>query len=613
MLSYLSLLLLTASLCFQEHPDKDHLPPCGTKQALHATEVTVRRNLLSHDFSFDPYPDDNQRVINSILQTLSEGAGKLRAFTSYRVEMTTVTSIVRCDAHGVRLVVSPETISVGGDTDYKDFSLAHLLVPDRVDLRLRLYLPDDVLLYSGDFAGTDIPCVDTPMITVEIGYDGDPDSVFVALDDFSFYYDDRMHDRMRNWGRALERYYVVPGALDEVVRLTESLDPYNPATLLMDEFSLCKAESLLGAFQFEPFHGWLDLAANDPERLMERYAGLKTTTDSLRSAFNHSIVHIDSLFYLSGSSSLEEGELNRAMEYFSSAIHYNPYHILSHLAIAGIDKQTGNKVAALQRLADVYTAMFPSEKMQSRIDLLTDSVLSLFFQDASGYILEERYTQALEQLRHVEVFCVEAATTDLCQPRLFIHLSESHTGIHDSFLVVAARALRNDNLRLAETYITSALAYQKEKQPYIADASQALSLYFRVFTRYRVLADLFGLLDEPLLSNEYLASAKEIAGNHPALFAYVMAGSTKETLRSAVLNYARSGMPAESLEIMNKLRIQGTASAELSFHQRVAGAEAARHYKSIHGKTTDPDTIVRKITNNDPWFADFIRSFLSHW
>ncbi len=613
MLSFLSLILLIATLFVQEHPDTDHMLPYETKQTPGAGVETATHTLLVQDFSFDPYPDDRERVINSILQTLSEGAGKLRVFTSYRVEMTAVTTIFSCDTNGVRLVVSPKKISVSGDTDYKDFSLAHLLVPDKVDVRLQLYSSDNELLYTGYFTGTDIPCAGEPMLTVDIGYDGDPDSVYAELSDIYFYYDDRMFERMRYWGLALERYYVVPEELRKVVRLTEGLDPYNPSTLLMDEFSLCEAESVLGAFQFEPFHGWLDLTNNDPEGVMERYAGLKTTADSLRTAFNHSIVHIDSLYYLSGKKSLEEAELNRAMEYFMSAVHYNPYHIPSHLAIAGIDKQTGNKVAALRRLSDVYTAMFPSETMHSRIDLLTDSVLSLFFQDAAGYIMEERYTQALEQLRHVEVFCDEAAATDLCQPRLFRHLSESHMGIYDSFLVVAARALRNDNLSLAETYIFSALAYQEEKQAYIADASQALSLFFRIFTRYRVLADLFYLLDEPLVSKVYLASAKEIAGSHPMLFEYVLAGNIEETLKSAVLNYARTGMPVESLEIMNKLKTLGVASAELSFHQRVAGAEAAKHYKSIHGENTEPGTIVSKITNNDPWFADFIRSFLAHW
>lgn len=571
--------------------------------------VETKTQSIRQSYSFSPYPGPGQDIVNTILGTLAQGQGRLRVYTSYELYLTLRMEFYEDAEDGVILHVFADKIDIEGNTSYKDFSLSHLLLPDKATFNVMVSDGDQGIVYSGEYAGMEAPEQGALWLEITFPYKGGIRELEARLSDAVFYYDDRTLERILLWDQSLQDYYTAPARLGTIRDLIRDMDPNDPENILIEEFRLCEAEALMGVISFEPFHHWLDLPNNDPLAFIPAYEALKSQIDSLRSAFNHSIVYIDSLFYHRGMTLSRAQSPAHGRPHFLSAITYNPFHIPAHLALAGEDRLLGNKEDALNRIESIMTLMRPDPVLRRETHLLADSVLEMFFDAARGMIAEERHTSALKILSHACSFCSSVEGHYPCPDRLHALLAQSHKGVYRSFLVVAGRALRNDNLDFARTYLQTAGDYQQEHSDFIPHDAEVTALLFRVFTRYRVLAETYEMQDAADEAGRYVAATGEMARNHPSLFDHARHSQMQEIIQTGVLNYAAAGMPRQSAGLLRALKELGVEPGAVEYHQRVAGIAAARYYRSMPGPENDTEDLVRELTGNDPWFATFVRYF----
>lgn len=575
--------------------------------------VETKTQSIRQSYSFSPYPGPGQDIVNTILGTLAQGQGKLRVYTWYQLHLSLRMELYEDTENSVCLRVFADKLDIEGDTSYKDFSLSHLLPPGKADFKVMVSDGDQDIIYSGEFAGKEAPVHGTLWLEITFPYKGSIREFDVRFSDAVFYYDGRTLEHILQWNQSLQGYYAAPDRLGKIRELIRDMDPNDPENILLEEFRLCEAEALMGAISFEPFHHWLDLPNNDPLAFIPAYDTLKLQIDSLRSAFNHSIVHIDSLFYHHGMSLAEAHSPAHGRPHFLSAITYNPFHIPAHLALAREDRLSGNKGDALNRLESIMTLMQPGPALRRETHMLADSVLAMFFDAARAMIAEERHTSSLDILSHACSFCSSVEGRYSCPDQLHALLTQSHMGIYRSFLVVAGRALRTDNLDFARTYLQTAGDYQQEHPDFIPHDGEVTALLFRVFTRHRVLAETYEMQGDAAEAGRYFAATGEMARNHPSLFDHARHSQMQETIQTGVLNYAAAGMPRQSTGLLRALKDLGVASGAVEYHQRVAGIKAARYYQGMPGLQEEPGDLVRELTGNDPWFETFVRYFMDSW
>lgn len=575
--------------------------------------VKTQTQSIRQSYSFSPYPGPGQDIVNTILGTLAQGQGKLRVYTSYQLHLSLRMELYEDTENSVCLRVFADKLDIEGDTFYKDFSLSHLLLPGKAGFNVMVSDGDQDIIYSGEFAGKEAPVQGTLWLEITFPYKGSIHELDVRFSDAVFYYDDRTLERILQWNQSLQGYYAAPARLGKIRDLIRNMDPNDPENILIEEFRLCEAEALMGVIGFEPFHHWLDLPNNDPLVFIPVYEALKRQIDSLRTAFNHSIVHIDSLFYRRGMSLAEAYSPAHGRPHFLSAITYNPFHIPAHLALAREDRMSGNKGDALNRLESIMTLMQPGPVLRRETHLLADTVLAMFFDAARAMIAEERHTSSLDILGHASSFCGSVDGLYPCPDQLHALLAQSHMGVYRSFLVVAGRALRTGNLDFARTYLQTAGDYQQEHSDFIPHDAEVTALLFRVFTRYRVLAETYEMQGDAVKAGRYFAVTGEMARNHPSLFDHARHSQMQETIQTGVLNYAAAGMPRQSTGLLRALKDLGVASGAVEYHQRVAGIEAARYYQGMPGLQKEPGDLVRELTGNDPWFETFVRYFMDSW
>ncbi len=568
---------------------------------------------FSTTFSFDPYPDSQGRLVNDILQTVASGSGKLRVHTNYsfRGRLHADLSPIAGDRH--RVILTPDSIYVTGDVTYRDFSLARILIPDRASFLMKIHDAEGKEVYRHFFEDVDITAVPDRWAEVSFPHDGSTEDLSVDLSGFRFWYDERMRERLDHWGVALETYYEAGEKLKRAEELTEGLATDNPETLLLEEFRLCEAETLLGDIHHAPFRQWLDLYQHDPENILRDSERLRRELSMLRRDFNHAVSRIDELYFRHGEMIAQSDSPDNARDAYESALNYNPLHIPSHLALVKIDQDTGDKEAALERLGLVFDKGYPSGDRRQKALLLADTVLDSFFKASSELIREDRLTASLDNLEHVKLFCNRVKGNFPCPDQLHDLLVQTHHGIYRSFLVVSRRAIRNDNMDFAATYIESALDYQQMYSEYVRSSGEALELLFRVMTRYRILSDFSSLMGESNGKDEYLSRVRDIADSHPALFDFVSGAVNLDVLETGALNYAAAGQPHESIHLLKELESRGIAAEETAYLQKQAGEAAANFFKNDRGAGEKPEALVNELTGGDPWFRFFRESFLDNW
>ncbi len=568
---------------------------------------------FTQTFSFTPYPDRHTSLVNDVLHTIAEGSGKLRVYTSYSFQGRFKTKLVPLadGRHGV--IVTSDTMYVTGDVTYRDFSLAGILIPDRADFLMEVHDAEGEEVFCQYFEDVDMTARPDELVEVSFSYNGPTEELSVKLSDYQFRYDERMRERLSRWDAALDAYYEAGDKLERAEELTDGLSADDPATLLLEEFRLCEAEALLGDIRHAPFQQWPDLSDHDPERILPAYNRLRRRLSLLREDFNLAVSRIDDLYYQQGEMISRSESPETARDAYESALNYNPLHIPSHLALAELDKNSGDKEAALERLGMIFEKGHPSGQWKREAKLLTDTVLEMFFSTSSELILENRLTSSLDNLAHVQVFCSRVEDNYPCPEALRNMLIQTHEGIYRSFLVVSGRATRDGNIDLAATYVQNAIEYQRMYPAYVPSSEEAYELLYRVMTRYRVLSDFFFLIGEPGAGDESLAKVRIIARNHPELFDFVSGAINLDVLETSALNYAAAGQLNRSIILLKELENRGVSAREAAQLQRRAGKSAAYYFKNDKGSEENPQTLVNELIGADPWFSVLKQSFLDSW
>ena len=451
--------------------------------AVSAEENPVISIPFEQKVTFDPYPDSRGRITNDLLQYIAEGSDRLRSMASFVLKGRITVSLDSTGNDNFQAIIFIKDLAISGDIHYRDFSLHKVLTPDLFQARFTIKKPDGSVYFSREF--NDLPIKDSGFIQqVDFHNDINIESLTFLMEGIHLGYSESTYHRLDDWFGCLEDYYKAGDLLEKTGVALAGLNFTDPSDLILDEFTLCEAEIALAVLGREDFFSQLGPQAGDPEGVFEKYDALVLNAQSLRDDFNKRMAIADSLLYESGLSFLLAGQRKEAQERFESSLVLNPFYVPSHLAMAGLDLAGGNKLKTIQRMGEVFSEIRPHGEWRKASEAITDSTMSLYFREAYDLNREGRFKESLDLLAPIEKFCLEVAGEFECPNELAFRLNQTHMGMYRSFLVVAARALRNDNLPLCKTYVSSALEYQRNNSKFIADAREALDLLQQCVYRY---------------------------------------------------------------------------------------------------------------------------------
>lgn len=482
-----------------------------------AQENPVSSFSFKQRIAFNPYPDSKQKITNDLLQYIAEGSDRLRTSVAYTLEGRVTARWDKGENGKQNLRLALEDLRLSGDIFYRDFSLEKVLIPDLVNLSLLIGKSGGGVILKKAFS--DLP-VDGNQVFLQQEIPGENNlaALIPSLENIEFGYSESTYHRVNVWFGYLEAYYEAGAQLEQWESDVLKMDFSDPANLIMNEFSLCEVEKKLAALAGKKFFKHLTPQAGDPEGFFQTYSRLSDRTYFLRSEFNHRMAIADRLLFDAGQAFLDSGQSNDARERFESSLVLNPFFVPSHLALAKLDLQEGLKSKAIERMGEVFSVIYPRGEWRVASEALTDSIFAQFFREAFNLNREGRFKENLDLLAPLENFCKRVEGDFECPYELEFRLNQTHMGMYRSFLVVGNRALRNDNLTLSRTYVSSALEYQRNNQRFIPDAGEALDVLQKCVYRYIEIAGERFAKGEYQRSGESLEAALELCSQYPALF-----------------------------------------------------------------------------------------------
>ncbi len=471
-------------------------------------------------FSFTPYETEQSRIVNSLLQHIAEGSGKLRVSTSYTLKGEIHVSIGKQKNGSYLAEVRFSGLQLSGDLNYKDFSLEKILLPNLVSWKLEFKDEQGKPVYTRIFSDMELERKKDTVFSFEAELPANANKLEAEVSGLKFYYNGGAFDSMEAFFEALQTYYQAGKKLDRAGELIEGVGVEEPSRIILDEFRLCEAENLFNRVRYATFHDWIDLNQNDPDSVQTRFNQLKPKLEQLREEFNQAMARIDELFYNKGMQALDSGDTSLGREEFQSALVYNPLHVPSHLALADIDFWAGEKNEALNRIGKVIATMFPSGAWKEKTHSLADSIKEAFFKNSLELMDEGRFNESLGLLEKVKDYCLVTEPFYPCSPKLNELFVKSHVGMYRSFLTVARRALHNDNLSFGAAYIVSAMEYQQEYEGFIPDNREAMELLQKITNRHQEKGVMFVSLKDFERAVQNYAAARDLCRDYPELECY---------------------------------------------------------------------------------------------
>ncbi len=466
---------------------------------------------------FVPSPNAEQRITNDLLQHIADGSGRLRSMVSYQVEGR-LQLLWQPGANGRQTgIVVLESLSISGDMHYRDFSLGRVLRPDLLRFEIKVETADGRVVFSQVPTNLQVGEVSNEVFRFETTRTNG-NGLQASISGIHFSYSEATYQRLDQWFSYLEQYYAAAPRLEEIYKDVENVDFSEPTTLILDEFVLCEAERRMALLGRQGFIKGLAESAGDPEGVFEKIDQVQKRLTDLRTSFNIRMAVADSLLWVSGREWLSKGNETTARDRFENALVFNPFFVPAHLELAALDLQQGRKDLAIKRLADVFSEMFPSGEWQRQAKVLTDSISARFFNEAFNLNREGRFKESLDMLEPMEAFCEKTSGFIECPPELTFRLNQSHLGMYRSFLVVAGRSLRNDNLNLCRIYTASAIDYQRNNTRFIPDASEAFDVLQQATNRYIEMASQYFSDQDYLGASESYVSALDLCSQYTELY-----------------------------------------------------------------------------------------------
>ncbi len=432
---------------------------------------------------------ESSLAVNELLQILSEGAGKLRVFTSYTLQANLEAEIALNDNDTLDVFFEDLQVDLIGDTYFRDFSLKPYLLPPFADIVFVLKSHEGNIITEVQVDGIRWQnlSADELIHSFKLVNGDSKDLNTVYIKEAEFHYGEHYLEKADELGKALHSYYLSKMQISTTDSILNSLDAQVFELAILNEFKLCDAEIVLSKICNKPFLHILPLQQNDPLLILPALNQLKQKITLLREDFNFVISQIDEMYFTKGKLFLLT-DVDKAREYFNRALIFNPLHIPAHVELGTMELLQNNSLAVMERFEKILSVVQPPSQWNG----VTKEFIAFLFEHEKDRARENmkdgRFLDALKILTQVEEFC-NAIPFWECPEELYAHIKEVHYGMYGSYLSVARRAYQSANYSFAVNYIESALTYKKNNSNYITDDSEANNLLQAVLEGYYKLAD----------------------------------------------------------------------------------------------------------------------------
>lgn len=459
---------------------------------LHAQGTTILENEFSYSasFNYNSNPSSRDYYTNIIIQEIAKSIPKRVEYTSFSVSYVMRHKLIKLDSMHYKLTAELKNFTAAGDIFYKGINVSKVLVPGEFDFTVKVFrktggIPTNSgnqiqILYQnyqairltdnmGYFPILDMPFADTIK-----------DGVYsVLFENQKLFYNEASKIRFFEFMTYINDYYASDNQISQALQKVQSVNLNNVDMLSFYDIELREAENIIASIESRNFPLNLNLHDNDPMHFMDKMGSLTDQARQTRFQLNQKLSILDQLYYQQGNDLLAQNKITDAINYYNKSLQVNPFFAPAQYQLARIEFNSGNFSKAAAMVNYALLKMNPDPSTQQLLVQLANTIYSTLIDEGSRLISTQNYNEAIAALEEARKLCTSTPGL-VCTEALSKKMAEAKYGMYQSFLTVADKALQNNQLNIAETYINQSLDYQRQNATEIINGLESEKMFARL-------------------------------------------------------------------------------------------------------------------------------------
>jgi hypothetical protein len=416
-------------------------------------------------------------ISNEMIAVIAEDAIKNPHRISFTLNTDLQIRIIAPEERNPMVGISFESQKLSGNIRFRKFSMASVMMPDRVAFGCRFKKKDNASFFNLPEI-TDLRFIgnDSTLLQYQVPhFSCDSDTVVVYR--LRFYFDEDALARFKERVTLINDYYAANAVLDSLDNKVREVDlvkinRYPGYFIILEELS-----KILAILKEKDFSRRLELDSLDPEGFQAKYLRLSQFSLSATMTFRENVktpgilnsaISMDSLIrqFLYGMGSYIRWSM--LVTERNSRIYHEFLERYFRLNAFGDD---------LEVIRNLVGKMFPGRDIDSTLAMISVKINKAYHDRADELMKNQQYAEAVELLGNARNFNrVNPYIKGSINDRDII--TEAANGIYNSYLGVADGAIRFGKQEIARSYMVQAQNYRKEHVAFVTSDS----LFTKVFS-----------------------------------------------------------------------------------------------------------------------------------
>lgn len=369
---------------------------------------------------------------------------------------------------------------VGGDTVFRRFPVGDVLLPSKINMKLRwanrldttsfseasvnnnLFSRGDTLVCSFPIASFD-PMVDTLMIRkVEL------------------YYDSLAFTLFKNRLDLINDYYASGVLLDSLEQMAAKIHIADPAALPSNFLKVEEFNKVIERIKSRDFPSTLLMRGFDPGRLNEKYSAMFKQSRTLTFNFLDELKKTGAIPWNGNTDMLASEYTERILSY----IHRSKLmdHLQSQIYQDFLDHCVDGSSFPPEENVFVmlFSKMYPDSRIDTMATYISRRIYSSYRDKAAKLLKKNQYSEAFSMMDHARIFTQRNPFFDGVNADDHLQ-SQAAYGIYNSYTGIAQECIRNRNYTMADAYLAKADQYARDHPALIGSDSLYLAVFSGLF------------------------------------------------------------------------------------------------------------------------------------
>ena len=416
---------------------------------------------------------------NAILREMAKELVREPWLVNIRVSCNLRLSIIKDDSR-TQLYISMGQLVVDGDTVYRRFPVADILLPAFVNMKLRWANRADTSGYTEErVSGKPISLADSMVCVVPAAfYDPDIDTLMVR--EIEFVYDSVALRTFYNRIELIHDYYASASLLDSLQQFTYNLALEDARLLPINYLKIEELCGVMARIDSLDFPDRLLRNGYDPSKLMGKFSQMYKQSRSCIYNFIDGMHRAGAIPW--------DGNIDNLAGYFTSRVF--SYVRRSYL----MDQQQGHIYGdCLGHFFDqtafppdenvaaaMLAKMFPDARQDTVAHYISMQILAAYQSTSQQLMIENRFAEAFSMMENARQFIARNPSlrdfTDDDQLQ-----SKAALGICNSYIGIASACILGHKYNMAEAYLVKADHYMADHPKFIKSDSAYRAVFSELF------------------------------------------------------------------------------------------------------------------------------------